>query len=370
VAAEQGFIDDLLWGRDRSATALVYADWLEENGQLDRARFIRAQMEYGEPGNEEVRQRWTECRDRCTAALPVSASLRKKVEFYWDCGLLIVCVEDSADVSEADLDDLAAIPFLTTLTNIHNLSPERLAQLASCPNVRCLMHGTIGTLSDEQLRAISEVPAIIDLVLCGHGVNDDYLTYLPAMTQLQHLALTESEITDAGLARLGGLVRLTRLVLSECSQIGNAGLKSLVGLRHLEDLSLANTKINNAGLKHLANFEELRYLDVSNTQITGAGLATICRLKKLVSLKLSGNEKIDDTHILKLAQLPELTDLDIGFTSVTRFRLPRLLAVMKLKHLRTNASLGVRGDSSEEKEVQAFLDTCKEHDVLVDMDYE
>ena len=42
----------------------------------------------------------------------------------------------------------------------------------------------------------------------------------------------------------------------------------------------------------------------------------------------------------------------------------------KLKRLRTAASRATRGDRYEQKEVQAFLDVCKEHDVLVDLDYE
>jgi uncharacterized protein (TIGR02996 family) len=42
---EEVFIDDIRAHPDDDAPRLVYADYLEENGQPERARFIRGQSE-------------------------------------------------------------------------------------------------------------------------------------------------------------------------------------------------------------------------------------------------------------------------------------------------------------------------------------
>src|SRR5215471_13701636 len=41
----QTFLDDITADIDNDATRLVFADWLEENGQTERAEFIRVQIE-------------------------------------------------------------------------------------------------------------------------------------------------------------------------------------------------------------------------------------------------------------------------------------------------------------------------------------
>ena len=41
----KGFLDDIVANIDDDTPRLVYADWLEENGQDERAEFIRVQVE-------------------------------------------------------------------------------------------------------------------------------------------------------------------------------------------------------------------------------------------------------------------------------------------------------------------------------------
>ena len=44
-ALERGFLDDIVANIDDDTPRLVYADWLDENGQPERAEFIRVQCE-------------------------------------------------------------------------------------------------------------------------------------------------------------------------------------------------------------------------------------------------------------------------------------------------------------------------------------
>src|SRR5829696_7073157 len=41
----KGFLDDIVANIDDDTPRLVYADWLEENGQEERAEFIRVQVQ-------------------------------------------------------------------------------------------------------------------------------------------------------------------------------------------------------------------------------------------------------------------------------------------------------------------------------------
>jgi hypothetical protein len=60
--------------------------------------------------------------------------------------------------------------------------------------------------------------------------------------------------------------------------------------------------------------------------------------------------------------------LDLRRTSVTRFRLARLLPKTKWRKVKLEMSLGI--DAVEEREVEAFREFCREHNVLVEVDYE
>jgi uncharacterized protein (TIGR02996 family) len=362
---ERAFIDALLWGQDADATALVYADWLEENGQPSRAALIRAEAEYHKQSSAEATQRLRECIKRCDAELPLSVALRKKLNLRWGRGLLESYLDGS--LSEANLAELARVPFLTRLRYAETLPAERLAQLGRCPNICRLWHTA---LTDEQRRAVAGLTSVVELSLYERGIDDEQLTHLPGMKQLRGLEISGGQITDAGLAHVAPLVGLKRLSLIGCLQVSDAGLAHLAGLRGLEQLEMGSSEITDAGIAHLAGLRKLRSLTVWDSAMTGAGLAVICGLKKLTTLNIPGNRGIDDTHIMQVAKLPELRELDIGDTGVTRFRLPRLLAATKLKRIRTVASMATSPDSYEGREVQAFLETCAEHDVLVDMDYE
>jgi len=59
MADEKEFLDAIQANRDDEASRLVYADWLEENNEIERAEFLRleAQLERIQPRVEELRGR-------------------------------------------------------------------------------------------------------------------------------------------------------------------------------------------------------------------------------------------------------------------------------------------------------------------------
>ena len=80
---------------------------------------------------------------------------------------------------------------------------------------------------------------------------------LKPLTNLTELDLrNSSQITDAGLTELRGLKNLTRLDLGDDllggTQITDAGLKELRELKNLTTLNLSNTRVTDAGLTELS----------------------------------------------------------------------------------------------------------------------
>src|SRR5262249_61460329 len=71
------------------------------------------------------------------------------------------------------------------------------------------------------------------------------------------------------------------LNLSE-TEVSDTGLAELRGMTRLESLELRSTSVTDAGMVHLNGLTGLERLDVRDTPVTGAGLA---RLKGLAGLK-------------------------------------------------------------------------------------
>jgi serine/threonine protein kinase/Leucine-rich repeat (LRR) protein len=133
----------------------------------------------------------------------------------------------------------------------------------------------------------SEAVFITGIDLSNSAVNDDSLKKLAAATDVNELSLANTRITDAGLAQLRKLDRLTRLDLSQTSVKG-PGLDQLQGASELINLNLAGTPLTDQGIGRLLRFERLRNLNLSNTATTDVGLANLQDLKPLETLDLRG----------------------------------------------------------------------------------
>ncbi len=59
---QHAFVQAILDQPDDDAVRLVYADWLDENGQSERAEFIRVQIELGHMCDDDPR--WGELKTR------------------------------------------------------------------------------------------------------------------------------------------------------------------------------------------------------------------------------------------------------------------------------------------------------------------
>src|SRR5262249_4632225 len=121
------------------------------------------------------------------------------------------------------------------------------------------------------------------------------------------------------------------------------------------DEILADPESDDA-LRHLMPLKGLTSLDLGDTRLEGDPVAVLAHFRKLRKLHLDLCRDVGDDSLKELARkLPALREVSLRRTGVTRFRLAQLLPKTKWKNT---------------KEVEAFEAFCREHGVLVDVDYE
>lgn len=95
-----------------------------------------------------------------------------------------------------------------------------------------------------------------------------------AAPQTLWLKLTNTQITDNGLAFVTKLTSLTRLHL-ENTKITDNGLENLKTLENLEYLNLTATNITDKGLKSIASLKNLKKIYLWKTQVSQAGVENL-----------------------------------------------------------------------------------------------
>ena len=146
-------------------------------------------------------------------------------------------------------------------------------------------------------------------------VSAELLSQLQSVTCLKWLELNDTQITDAGMQHLKGLKRLESVSLIN-TQVTDASLAHLNGLTNLKSLALRRTKVTDAGLEHLQKLTNLYHLDLRNTQVTDAGLKHLTGLPRLKWLELN-NTQVTDAGLEHLKGLTNLRMLCVNRTQVT-----------------------------------------------------
>ncbi len=137
----------------------------------------------------------------------------------------------------------------------------------------------------------------------------------PGRAPMASVDFKETDLTDADLAglHLDTLDDLRILHLSE-TQLTDAGLAQLKGLTHLQALHLSGTEVTDAGLAHIKEMSELRSLELPQG-VTDAGLARLQGLGGLQVLNLAGTQ-VSDAGLRGLKGLTNLKTLILS-TQVT-----------------------------------------------------
>ncbi len=241
---------------------LVYADWLEQQGDPQRAEFIRVQLKLANLGNSEKN---TQAR-----------ALRRR---------------------EQDLLSSHRDRWLPT-----DSLPENVVRLRrGFPEFVVLSPD-----HDHQvfLKSVAAMKVVGTLVLRAHPrLNDQALSSLSGLLGVQKVDLSESpQLTGEGLMHLAELMGLKELLLWRCAQLQAASIAPLGRMLHLQRLSLSRcAQLEDAVLGGLVELVRLRRLNLSwCEQLTNAGLAHLAQLPNLQWLNVKGCPKLTKQGIAEL----------------------------------------------------------------------
>jgi uncharacterized protein (TIGR02996 family) len=341
---------------DEDTHRLVFADWLEEQGDeesLTRAEFIRAQIELAGPDLDGERRdflaarvRELERRQGRAWAGPV-ARLVRNYAFRRGFVESVECRPEGflknadrllrhAPIRHATLSlrrghgaRLAACPALARIPSLElhctGNDPSGLARLLDSPHLAGLrtLKLRCPTGSVAAVAGSSRLANLIDLDLGGRSFDPDSLGQLlqadlPALRKL-YLLSSGLRAADARLlANSPLLAQLTDLGLTynAVDAVGAAFLARSPGVRGLHALALGSNGIRDLGARVLAESENL------------AGLTRL----------YLGNNRIGPEGVQALASSPHLaglTTLDLDYNDLTPAALQALARSPHLRHLHT-----------------------------------
>jgi uncharacterized protein (TIGR02996 family) len=265
------FLHDILEHPDEDVPRLIYADWLDEHDEADRAEFIRLQVELAQLTMNDARRDALQRRERSLirrhkrawlGALPTGVRFLRFRRGFVEVKVFA-----------------RAVNYLKKASRWHEHTP--------------LPHLFHVQLADAQghLPAVLATPLMsrfVELSLYGSNVGDEGASLLasaPSLSRLPCLCLHSNRVGPEGaqvLADSHSLARLTSLDLGH-NPVGNAGALALaesVSLSRLVDLNLFGAGIGDAGALALAgspHLTALACLDLTLNLIGEAGRSALLR---------------------------------------------------------------------------------------------
>jgi len=165
----------------------------------------------------------------------------------------------------------------------------------------------------DQLAALVRQYSLSGLDLSGHAeLTDDSVRRLQSLSGLQMLDLSETPLTDRGIAALKPLRGLAILIAPEA--LSDRSLETLSAFPHLQELSLDRTQVTNAGLNDLSTLPSLERLDISATPIDDRGMPALAQSPNLRHVIL--NNAITDRGAAALKKAALLEELDLSQTQI------------------------------------------------------
>jgi uncharacterized protein (TIGR02996 family) len=176
AVSHQGFLHDIINQPGDDTPRLVYADWLEENGDPERAEFIRVQIELAGPGIDvdralELGKRQTELLARHGERWqqPFTAEMKPRFERGFVCALNLPGEELLPEGARL----LGAAP-VTQISLTSQPDPSSFAELAGRPFLSRLGLGlnTLDSRAVEVLVGDNRFAQLAELNLSGRGWSD------------------------------------------------------------------------------------------------------------------------------------------------------------------------------------------------------
>jgi uncharacterized protein (TIGR02996 family) len=330
---EAAFMSAMAADPDNNLPRLVFADWLEENGDADRAEFIRLQCDPTADDAMTARAEELLAANRDRWEVPIAAFGREiesrrgfshflKADFQRvveqqemlalapDWHLSLTREDWEYDEPQVELcERFAEGPHLDRIRGLNlawaGWEPEELEALFAPPLVARLRELRFGDSGGEEEFAVLEPHANLRLEALGfggdsYGIGDDGLSRIAEdarFASLLTLELPNCGLTAEGifqLARSPHVKQLRDLELTggsnSSNEIGADGAEAIANsanFRHLEHLALAYNNIADDGFHELVwspHLPNLRAINAPGNGITDEGLFSLAESDELPNL--------------------------------------------------------------------------------------
>jgi uncharacterized protein (TIGR02996 family) len=325
----RAFLAAIVAAPDDDTPRLVFADWLDEHGEHDRAEYIRlecqsARLEDDDPQRAIVDKRSAALLRKHLQKWELEAPLWARKGLSFKRGFIDHIVTSAASwIKRAD-KLLAGVPI--TSVRFENVR-DRFSELLAVPSLAQIRRLTFSwnSLSDSQVAALAAVRTLSGLralELFLSRVSDAGVKSLADSSYfagLVSLNLMDNWISGAGaeaLAKTRHLLRLTNLEMS-ANAIGDQGVTALAGspvLANVCRLYLYANDIGDEGAETLASsahVASLRELSLGDNSIGDGGCTALANSPQLAGLKklYLHDNPIGDEGGRALAESPFLKDV-------------------------------------------------------------
>jgi uncharacterized protein (TIGR02996 family) len=347
---------------DDDVPRLVFADWCEENGQPERAEFIRVQCRIAQLAEHEPERETLGARELALWKAhflvwlkEVPAWARPKVGVSRGFVAELECTPAQFfNVSRAGAWKLIPLEWAKVHTSMDCVG-EVLAPLPRTRVTTLTAHFAGSGKFFRVGRPLADCPALAQLrklEIAGMIGGDEaaILAGSPHLANLTSLGLEAVFLGAQGMAALAGspyLAKLRTLTL-DCCQLGEPEMQALAespGFPALEEVSLSHNALRNGGVCLLMDWPSLGGLRRLALNKAGVGteaartLAASPRLSNLLRLELYNNY-LDDEGVRALASSPHLARLvwlDLGNNPISDAgalalaRSPHLAGIARLR---------------------------------------
>jgi uncharacterized protein (TIGR02996 family) len=363
---ETDFLAAICAAPDDDDLRLVYADWLEEQGQSLQAEYIRVAVEYFRIKDEHDPRRKALFKREEELDLLHSHHWRPRLAGYLPANLQRWCWSDlqfmrglpgwvTAEMSRFAQDAEALMRVFPIISaHLRIQGPQDVALLASVPafgGCRGLTLHAPPELGTATVQAIVRSPylgQLESLQLFNLAIGDEGLIALAEagerFPRLEMLELTRTGVTGVGVAALARsplMAHLKNLWLRE-NAVGRDGLRALARAEAplLEELWLPDTQLGDIGaVLAKARWPSLWRLQLDNSDLSPSSLSALLRSEwfpRLRSLDLRGLAFSRRTRIESASSRPvQLRSLSIGSPALTDSGLLRLLGPFQFPELRS-----------------------------------
>ncbi len=219
-------------------------------------------------------------------------------------------------VTDRGLQDyLAAMPRLQRLSlaylNIGDAGIESLDTLVWLDRLNLkstfITNAGITRLANERAHTLKNIN------LSNTALKDKALEAFPTDSQIQQLRVTDTAITDVGVAHVSRFPWLHTLDLG-LTDVTDDGTRFLADSHHLRVLDLSSTNVTDTTLVWLSD-TSIQQLKLGGTKVTDAGMPAVADLESLSSLDLAGTV-ITERGLRFLSEATSLERLFIEHTQV------------------------------------------------------